>query len=49
MRIAKEGYPIIFALAILSGIAFTMDWVAVGCILLLFALLVAAFFLLFAR
>jgi phosphatidylserine decarboxylase len=44
MRIAKEGYPIIFAPAILSGIAFTLDWVAVGCILLLFALLVAAFF-----
>jgi phosphatidylserine decarboxylase len=44
MRIAKEGYPIIFAPAILSGIAFTMDWVASGCILLLITLSVAAFF-----
>jgi phosphatidylserine decarboxylase len=44
MRIAKEGYPIIFVPAILSGIAFTLDWVAVGCILLLIALSVAAFF-----
>src|SRR5215813_11138650 len=44
MRIAKEGYPIIFAPAVLSGIAFTMDWVAIGCILLLITLSVAAFF-----
>ena len=44
MRIAREGYPIILVPAVLSGIAFALDWVAVGGILLLVTLAIAAFF-----
>ena len=44
MRIAKEGYPVIFVPAILSGVAFAMDWLIVGGILLLVTLSIAAFF-----
>jgi phosphatidylserine decarboxylase len=44
MAIAKEGYPIIISVAVLSLVTFAVGWTAMGVISLLLALAVAAFF-----
>ena len=44
MRIAKEGYPIIFSAAVLTVGTFAAGWKLVGFILLLVTLAIAAFF-----
>ncbi|HEU4341269.1 MAG TPA: phosphatidylserine decarboxylase family protein [Candidatus Binatia bacterium] len=44
MAIAKEGYPIIISVAVLSMVTFAAGWTATGVISLLLALAVAAFF-----
>ena len=44
MRIAKEGYPIIFSAAVLTVGTFAAGWKLVGFILLLATLAIAAFF-----
>ena len=44
MRIAREGYPLIFAVGIIALLAFLAGWMPLGIILGLIALAVAAFF-----
>ena len=44
MRIAREGYPLIFAGGIIALLAFLAGWMPLGIILGLIALAVAAFF-----
>ena len=44
MRIAREGYPLIFTAVILTLLAFLAGWMPLGIILGLIALAVAAFF-----
>lgn len=44
MRIAKEGYPLIFAAAILAAAALVMGWLLLGAFLGLLTLAVASFF-----
>jgi phosphatidylserine decarboxylase len=44
MRIAREGYPVIFAAAVLSLLAFAAAWVLLGVGLALVALAITAFF-----
>ena len=44
MRIAREGYPLIFTALILTLLAFLAGWMPLGIILGLIALAVAAFF-----
>ena len=44
MRIAREGYPLIFAVGIIALLAFLAGWMPLGIILGLIALTVAAFF-----
>ena len=44
MRIAREGYPLIFAVGIIALLAFLAGWMPLGIILGLIALSVAAFF-----
>jgi phosphatidylserine decarboxylase len=44
MRIAKEGYPLIFAAAILAVAALVMGWLLLGAFLGLLTLAVASFF-----
>lgn len=44
MRIAREGYPLILTAAVLTIVAFLLGWKAVGFILGLTTLAVAAFF-----
>jgi len=44
MRIAREGYPIIFSAAALTLIAFVVGWPTIGSLLLLLTLAVTAFF-----
>jgi phosphatidylserine decarboxylase len=44
MRIASEGYPLIFTAAVLALLAFAVGWTALGIILALIALAVAGFF-----
>jgi phosphatidylserine decarboxylase len=44
MRIAREGYPLILTAAVLTIVAFLLDWKAVGFILGITTLAIAAFF-----
>lgn len=44
MRIAREGYPLIFTAALLSLLAFVAGWLPLGVILGLAALAITAFF-----
>lgn len=44
MRIAKEGYPLIFTAAILAALALVVGWIALGIVLALVALAVTGFF-----
>jgi phosphatidylserine decarboxylase len=44
MSIAKEGYPIIFSAAVLSIIVFAAGWAAIGLLLSLGTVAIAAFF-----
>lgn len=44
MRIAREGYPLIFTAALLSLLAFAAGWLPLGVILGLAALAITAFF-----
>jgi phosphatidylserine decarboxylase len=44
MRIAREGYPLIVTAAVLTIVAFLLDWKAVGFILGITTLAIAAFF-----
>lgn len=44
MRIAKEGYPLIFTAVILALLAFAVGWIALGIVLTLIALAVTGFF-----
>jgi phosphatidylserine decarboxylase len=44
MRIASEGYPLIFTAAILALLALAAGWIALGIILVLIALAVTGFF-----
>jgi phosphatidylserine decarboxylase len=44
MRIAKEGYPLIFIAAITAAAALMMGWFSVGIFLALLTLAIAAFF-----
>jgi len=44
MRIAKEGYPLIFTAAILAALALAVGWIALGIVLALVALAVTGFF-----
>ena len=44
MRIAREGYPLILAAAVVTIVAFALGWPAVGILLTLATLAVAAFF-----
>ena len=44
MKIAKEGYPLILAAAILAAAAFVMGWLLPGAFLGLLTLAIAAFF-----
>lgn len=44
MRIAKEGYPLIFAAGILAGAALVMGWLLLGAFLGLLTLAVTSFF-----
>jgi phosphatidylserine decarboxylase len=44
MRIAREGYPLIFGAAILALLALVVGWIGLGIILALIALAVTGFF-----
>lgn len=44
MRIAREGYPLIFTTALLALVAFAAGWLPIGIILGLAALAITAFF-----
>jgi phosphatidylserine decarboxylase len=44
MRIAKEGYPLIFTVVILTLLAFVAGWMPLGIILGLIGIAIAAFF-----
>src|SRR5262245_54461283 len=44
MRIAKEGYPLIFTAAILTLLAFLAGWMPLGIILGLVGIAIAGFF-----
>ena len=44
MRIAKEGYPLIFTAAVLALLALVVGWITLGIILALIALAVTGFF-----
>jgi phosphatidylserine decarboxylase len=44
MRIAREGYPLIFTAALLTLLALTVGWIALGIILALIALAITGFF-----
>ena len=44
MRIAKEGYPIIFSAVVAAAVTLALGWVSIACIALLLTLSVAAFF-----
>jgi phosphatidylserine decarboxylase len=44
MRIAREGYPLILTAAVLTIVAFLLDWKAVGFILGITTLAIAVFF-----
>ena len=44
MKIAREGYPLIVAAAVVTILAFVLGWVAIGVILGICTLAIAAFF-----
>ena len=44
MKIAREGYPLILAAAVVTILAFVLGWVAIGVILGICTLAIAAFF-----
>lgn len=44
MRIAREGYPLILAAGVVTMVAFALGWLAIGILLTLATLAVAAFF-----
>jgi phosphatidylserine decarboxylase len=44
MRIAREGYPLILAAVVVTIVAFTLGWLAIGVLLTLATLAIAAFF-----
>jgi phosphatidylserine decarboxylase len=44
MRIAREGYPLILAAAVVAIVAFALGWLIIGILLTLATLAVAAFF-----
>ena len=44
MRIAREGYPLIFTALILTLLAFLAGWMALGIILGLIGIAIAGFF-----
>jgi len=44
MRVAEEGYPIIFSAGVAAAISFAVGWIAIACILLLLTISIAAFF-----
>lgn len=44
MRIAREGYPLILAAGVVTIVAFALGWLAIGILLTLATLAVAAFF-----
>ncbi len=44
MKIAREGYPLIVAAAVVTILAFVFGWVAIGVILGICTLAIAAFF-----
>jgi phosphatidylserine decarboxylase len=44
MRIAKEGYPLIFTAAILTLLALAVGWIALGVVLAVMALAITGFF-----
>jgi phosphatidylserine decarboxylase len=44
MRIAREGYPLIFTAAILALLAWAVGWIALGIILALMTLAITGFF-----
>jgi phosphatidylserine decarboxylase len=44
MRIAREGYPLIFTAAVLALLALVVGWIALGIVLALVALAVTGFF-----
>lgn len=44
MRIAREGYPLIFSAAAVTLLAFIMGWPTIGSLLLLSTVAIAAFF-----
>jgi len=44
MRIAREGYPLILAPAVVTIVAFTLGWLVIGVLLTLATFAIAAFF-----